>query len=312
MHPDIAQIIPTIKIAIIIIDRRIFHCNMLLSPYKSPGKPTGNGPSNALHRSRWQRAVFLFITLLFPVSALSEPLPIAFTIPTCGKMEVALGPDPLEMRRLKAVGRKIEPSGPLPMGTGTGPEISPDESDLLLAAADRIYESGASDEAWELIARAGCVSDLRFASRILKFGISAGKYDETLVILHESDNKSSWTESEWRMIAEIYERIGRVNLAVDTIHRKVKDRVEYLRLQARQQLYSENIAEAIFYQEQYINLLNPPVAKAWMDLATLYLSLGRRNAAAKAVQEARQIEQQTKSTSEGGLKAKPEASPALP
>ncbi len=293
---------------------------MLLSPYKSPGKFTGNGPSSALHWLRKSTAVLLFITFLFPVAVLSKSPPIASTIPlpTSGKMEFTSETVPLQMRRIYAVDRKIEPSGPLSeapgtaLGTVPGTAKSPAKSDLLLAAADRIYESGASAEAWELIARAGCVSDLRFASRILKFGISAGKYDETLVILHESDNKSSWTESEWRMIAEIYERSGRVNLAVDTIHRKVKDRVEYLRLQARQQLYSENIAEAIFYQEQYINLLNPPLAKAWMDLATLYLSLGRRNAAAKAVQKARQIEQQTKSTSEGGLKAKPEASPALP
>jgi tetratricopeptide (TPR) repeat protein len=283
---------------------------MLRIANRSPGKSTENATPPPLPGS--QRCHFL---ILFAVSLLSG---------TLRSETVSLGTEITPMPSKKAetnaefgtavstlpIGTDGNIGTPIPPQTGSGEYEG--ASEHLLASADRIFESGSAIEAWEQVARTGCTSDLRFVSRILRFGLSAGKFDETLVILAEAKSVHSWTEPEWRMIAEIYEKSGQIVRAIETISRKVNDHIEYLRLQARQEMIKENIPEAIFYQEQYIAQLDPPLAKAWSDLATLYLSQNRADDASRAFQRAREIQEESAPSTPEVPQPEPATSHALP
>lgn len=159
----------------------------------------------------------------------------------------------------------------------------PGNDDLFLALADNTLASGNPEEAWQQVARTGRLEDPRYASRILRFGIAAAKYDETLVILSSSGTgNTAWSEAEWIMIASLYENTGQLDSAIETVNRRVSEQSEIYRLRARQEMLNENFAEAIFNQEQYIARIGKPSAEAWRTLATLYAAVGRSEEAERA------------------------------
>ncbi|MBP6784575.1 MAG: hypothetical protein KA152_12350 [Verrucomicrobiales bacterium] len=166
----------------------------------------------------------------------------------------------------------------------------PGNDELFLALVDSVFASGDLENAWQQVARTARITDPRYASRILRFGLSAGKYDETLIILSSSGTSPEWSESEWIMIASLYENSGQLDKAIETTERKVANKSEIYRLRARQETLNENITEAIFNQEQYIANLDIPSAEAWRSLATLYASLGRTEDAARAQRQSAMAE----------------------
>lgn len=116
--------------------------------------------------------------------------------------------------------------------TREGREAFPDSDSLLLSESDLLAASGKPEKAWLQLARTGRVGDRQFASRILKFGVSAKKYDETLVILSSAGTREfEWSQDDWLSLVRLYENTGQIDLAIRTARENLNDEAELNRLE---------------------------------------------------------------------------------
>lgn len=196
-------------------------------------------------------------------------------------------PDPALFLRTAAAladtGKETEAAGVLRDGF----ERHRNSEELRLALADRLFTTGTPDEAWELIARTGRLSDSRYASRLLKFSLDAGRADETLVILASAGNElPDWSDAEWLIIVRLHEATGQLDRAIEIADRRGGDRTELFRLRAVRAEEAGKLDEAIFNREQYLAHLADPTGTEWSKLAALYTSAGREEEAARALRQA--------------------------
>jgi len=196
-------------------------------------------------------------------------------------------PDPSLFLRtaaaLSATGKETEATRVLRDGLARHRE----SEEIHLALADRLFATGTPDEAWEMIARRGRLDDSRFASRLLKFGLGAGRADETLVILATAaDALPDWSDAEWLIIVRLHEAGEQLDRAIEIADRRVSDRTELFRLRAVRAEKTGKLDEAIFNLEQYLAHLADPPAAEWSKLAGLYASAGREEEAARARRQA--------------------------
>jgi tetratricopeptide (TPR) repeat protein len=205
------------------------------------------------------------------------------------RRELSESPDPdpaLFLRTASALsgaGKETEATGVLRDGFARHRE----SEDLRLALADQLFTSGTPYEAWELIARTGRPGDSRFASRLLKFSLDAGRADETLVILATAgDELPDWSDAEWLIIVRLHEATGQLDRAIEIADRRGGDRTELFRLRAVRAEEAGKLDEAIFNREQYLAHLADPPAADWSRLAALYTSAGREEEAARAQRQA--------------------------
>lgn len=101
-----------------------------------------------------------------------------------------------------------------------GLALYPQSLTLRIARADAVFEDGDAETAWFLLARAGRTEDQQFASRLIRYGLAAKKYDETLVLIGtRSLTIGEWSEEEVKGIAELYRATGDYARAQQTLDR---------------------------------------------------------------------------------------------
>jgi hypothetical protein len=183
--------------------------------------------------------------------------------------------------------------GTVPTGTATPPPLATAAipllitEDPLIMRADELFADGASAEAWESIARSGRLRDRPFAKRLMRFGLVAGRVDETLVILDSINAETSnWSEEEWHLSIQLHEATGQLDRAIEIAGHHLSDRSGILRLHARKAKEAGRFPEAISHQEQYLAGLRDPSPLDWRALAELYQSAGRTSDAARANRQA--------------------------
>ena len=173
---------------------------------------------------------------------------------------------------------------------------APITEEPLITRADELFAGGASTEAWESIARSGRLQDRALAERLMRFGLAAGRADETLVILDSiAPNSPDWSEEEWRLIIRLHEATGQLDRAIEIADRRLSDRSGIFRLRARKAKEAGQLPEAISHQEQYLAGVRDPTALDWRTLAELYQSVGRTADAARATSQAEEAGAQTSS-----------------
>lgn len=117
--------------------------------------------------------------------------------------------------------------------TREGRQSFPDSDSLLLAESDLLALTGSPEQAWQQLARTGKVGDRQFFSRILRFGVDAGKYDETLVILstaHTTDFE--WSQEDWKALVSLYEQTDQIDRAIRVAEKRLSDHEEADRLRS--------------------------------------------------------------------------------
>ncbi|MAS93806.1 MAG: hypothetical protein CMO55_11495 [Verrucomicrobiales bacterium] len=149
--------------------------------------------------------------------------------------QLSVSSSPTEGMYLNAV-RTHEQAGKLAQAlqiTRDGREVFPDSDSLLLSESDLLAATGSPDEAWELLARTGRVGDRQFASRILRYGVDAEKYDETLVVLSSGgSHQYDWSQEDWVALVKLYENTGQIELALQTAKKHLVDEAEIKRLKS--------------------------------------------------------------------------------
>lgn len=168
--------------------------------------------------------VWVGLQIFFPSPpAKSFTLPSIPVDPMLGQAEIAAAADafsPASSTRQDAAVAGIEPAVPTQrIGSTDSLRVLRDRlardrenEEHLLALADALFANGQPTEAWERVARTGRLDDVRFVSRILRFGVEASRADETLVMLDSvGDALPAFSDEDRLLLDRLHEKTRHVS-----------------------------------------------------------------------------------------------------